>query len=183
MPDLRLVPFERDQLALVGPWFEDPETQRRLGGPGWPCQMLDLADQPLGHFRGAVETGRYRWLAWDHEKAVGYIDCGTFDRWTTWEGGPQGGGVISTVDVPSASIAYVVDPALRRRGYGAAMIGRLRELPELAHVRLFAAGVEPGNSGSVACLVSAGFEPWGPGPDWEGIVYYLWTRSDVTGAR
>jgi hypothetical protein len=45
--------------------------------------MLDLADAPLGIFRGAVETGRYRWLGWEDRRAVGYIDCGTHDRWTT----------------------------------------------------------------------------------------------------
>jgi hypothetical protein len=54
--------------------------------------MLDRADPPLGEFRGAAETGRYRWLAWDRGTAVGYIDCGTYDRWTTWEGGPGGAG-------------------------------------------------------------------------------------------
>jgi hypothetical protein len=36
--------------------------------------MLDLADRPLGEFRGAVETGRFRWLAWVDDVAVGYID-------------------------------------------------------------------------------------------------------------
>lgn len=47
--------------------------------------------------------------------AVGYIDCGTHDRWTTWEGGPRGRGVISEIVVPAGSITYVVDPALRCR--------------------------------------------------------------------
>ena len=30
-----------------------------------------------------METGRFRWLAWDGDTAVGDIDCGTFDRWAT----------------------------------------------------------------------------------------------------
>ena len=94
---LELQPFERRHLPLAEPWFLDRDTQRWLGGPAWPRQMLDRAERPLGEFRGAAETGRYRWLAWAHGSAVGYIDCGTYDRWTTWEGGPGGRGVIDTI--------------------------------------------------------------------------------------
>ena len=169
---LALRPFVRDQLPLVEPWFEDPETQRWLGGPDWPCIAFDLADTPLGGFRGAQETGHYLFLAWDGNAPVGYIDCGTSDRWTTWEGGPVGRGVVSVIDAPSASLAYVTDPARRRRGYGVGTVTLLMRVPELEHVALFAAGIEPGNTASVRCMGSAGFEPLDPVPDWEGIVYY-----------
>jgi RimJ/RimL family protein N-acetyltransferase len=169
---LRLCRFEREHLPLVEPWFEDSDTRRWLGGPAWPRQMLDLAGRPLGEFRGAVETGRYRWLGWDCEKAVGYVDCGTYDRWAVWEGGAHGRGVIETVPVAAAAIAYVVDPALRRRGYCAAMVRALMGTAELRDVGLFTAGVEPGNAGSIECLRKVGFRPLPPEPDWEGIVYY-----------
>lgn len=172
MPDLRLRPFERHHLPLAEPWFTDPDTQRWLGGPCWPAQMLDLSDRPLGEFRGAVETGRYRWLAWERDTAVGYLDCGTFDRWTTWEGGTDGRGVIDTIPVPSAAIAYAVDPALRRRGYATAMITTMMTMPGLAHIALFTAGVEPANAASAGCLLKAGFRPLNPEPDWEGFIYY-----------
>lgn len=72
--------------------------------------------------------------------AVGHIDCGTHDQWATWEGGPGGRGVIGTIDIPAGSIGYVVDPALRRRGYCTAMAGAVLAMPELDHVELFAAG-------------------------------------------
>ncbi len=169
---VRLQPFERKQLSLVEPWFLDADTQRWLGGPAWPRQMLDLADRPLAEFRGAAETGRYRWLAWEHDKAVGYIDCGTYDRWTTWEGGPGGRGVIGTIPRPAGSISYVVDPASRCRGYCTAMVTAVMAMPELAHIRLFTAGVEAANAGSVGCLLKAGFRPLNPEPDREGVVYY-----------
>jgi RimJ/RimL family protein N-acetyltransferase len=132
MNRVELRPFERQRLLLVEPWFTDGDTRRWLGGPAWPRQMLDLADRPLGEFRGAAETGRYRWLAWDQGTAVGYIDCGTCDRWTTWEGGPGGRGVIEAIPIPAASISYVVDPALRRRGYCAAMVEAVMTRPERA---------------------------------------------------
>jgi RimJ/RimL family protein N-acetyltransferase len=138
--------------------------------------MLDMADRPRGEFRGAQETGGYRWLAWDQEQAVGYIDCGTFDRWTRWEGGPNGRGAVSVILVPSGAIAFVVDPRLRGRGYCTTMIEALTQLPELAHIALFGAGIEPDNVASVGCLVAAGFTPEAAEPDWEGLVYYVWSR-------
>jgi RimJ/RimL family protein N-acetyltransferase len=178
MSELRLLPFEREQLREVEPWFDDPDTERWLGGPGWPRLVLDLADRPLGEHRGAIETGHYGWSAWDRDELVGYIDCGTTDRWTTWEGGPNARGVVATLLVPSGNLAYVVDPAVRRQGYGTAMISALLRIPSLAHIELFAAGVEPDNVGSVECLRAAGFEALDSQPDWEGIVYYVKERLE-----
>src|SRR5262245_43796697 len=142
-----------------GPGSHDAAARRWLGGPDWPRQMLEHAGDPLGEFRGAIETGRYRWIAYDDGRAVGFIDCATYDRWATWEGGTGGRGVVSVIDVPSAGFAYVVDPALRHRGHCTAMIAAMPALPELAHIELFAAGVEPDNTGSVACLRKGGFRP------------------------
>src|SRR5262249_9806721 len=169
MSCLQLRPFEGKHLPLVEPWFADAATRRWLGGPGWPRLMLDRASRPLDEFRGAAETGRYRWLAWDQGTAVGYIDCGTYDRWATWEGGPGGGGGGRPgASAPRAgSLGSVVAPARRRRGYCGAMVSGGRAAPDLEHIELFTAGVEPANAGSVGCIRKAGFEPLDPEPDWE----------------
>jgi RimJ/RimL family protein N-acetyltransferase len=111
---------------------------------------------------------------------VGYIDRGTYDRWTTWEGGPGGRGVIDTIDVSAGSISYVVDPALRRRSHCAAMVSAVLARPELEHIQLFAAGVEPANAGSAVCMRKAGFQPLNAEPDWEGVVYYTRFRHPAT---
>ena len=169
---VRLRPFQRRELGLVEPWFSDPEAQRWLGGPDWPYVMLDLADQPLGEFRGARETGRFRWLAWAGETPVGYIDCGTFDRWTTWDGEK----VTESIDVPSGGLALTVAPACRRKGYGRQMLNAVCEVPEMADIKLFGAGVDPENVPCVACLKSAGFTQWDPESDFEGMVYFLRSR-------
>jgi len=158
MGRLQLRPFEREHLPLVEPCFADAATQRWLGGPAWPRQM---AGRPLGEFRGAAETGQHRWFAWDRDTAVGHIDCGTYDRWATWEGEPGGGGVTGTIDVPAGSISYVADPALRRRGYGAAMVSAVLAVPELEHIELFASA-GPAGAGSAGCLRRPGFELLNP---------------------
>ena len=106
------------------------------------------------------------------EVIAGYIGCDTYDRWTTWDGASGGRGVTSAIEVPATNLSYVVDPALRRRGHGTAMINAALATPELAHVALFGAGVEPANAASVLCLLKAGFAPLDSDPDWEGIVYY-----------
>jgi RimJ/RimL family protein N-acetyltransferase len=177
MTHLTLRPFVRENLPLTEPWFSDVETERWLGGTDWPRKMLDLTDRPLGEFRGAMETGRFRWVAWNREDPVGYIDCGTFDRWTTWDLGVEGGHVVATIEAPAAALAYVVDPQFRGRGFAKAMIQRLIEQPELSDVEVFGAGVEPDNVASVRALLRTGFRPLVAQPDFEGFVYFVWRRS------
>ena len=164
----------RADLALVEQWFSDPDTRRYLGGPDWPASMLERGEQAVGsEFRGAVQTGVYRYLARARGRAVGYIDCGTFDRCTICSSeGPDGPIITESLDVPTGSIAFVIDPALRRRGLGRAMIGALLERSELRSVELFEAGVEPGNTASRRCLQVAGFHLRSTQPDWEGMLYY-----------
>ncbi len=173
---LALRPFGPDDLAVVEPWFADGETQRWLGGPEWPLQALRLASAPLGEFRGARETGRFDFIGWQSDVPVGYIGCGTVDRWTTWEGGPGGRGVVEAIEVPAAAVAYVVDPARRRLGHCSAMLSALMARPELAAVQLFGGGVEEGNVASVRCLEVAGWRRLHDEPDWEGYLYYVRRR-------
>jgi RimJ/RimL family protein N-acetyltransferase len=173
--------FTRGDLASVESWFRDPETRRWLGGPEWPALMLDRVDRGVGEvFRGAVQTGAYRYLAHSRGCAFGYVDCGTFDRCTVYGGdGPDGPIITDTLDVATGSIAFVVDPALRRRGFGRAMITALIRVPELRFVELFEAGVEPENTASRRCLEAAGFHPRLPQPDFEGMLYFRSRRTKV----
>jgi RimJ/RimL family protein N-acetyltransferase len=173
--------FTRAELALVEPWFRDPETGRWLGGPQWPANMLDRADRVKGEeFRGAVQTGAYRYLARREGRPFGYVDCGTFDRCTVYGGeGPDGPIITDTIYVAAGSIAFVVDPALRRRGLGLAIITALTRQPELRSVELFEAGVEPDNTASRRCLEAAGFRLRSPQRDFEGMLYYRASRGEI----
>jgi RimJ/RimL family protein N-acetyltransferase len=169
---LTLRALTSDDLPIALPWFDDPETQRQLGGRNWLKNAVAMADVPLGEFRGAAETGRYRWLALDCELPVGYIDCGVYDRWTTWDGER----VVATIEVPCAAIAYTVDPAFRRRGYGRQILEALFEASELADVELFGGGVDPGNVASIRCLMAAGYTQENEEPDFEGMLYFVRRR-------
>ncbi len=48
--------------------------------------------------------------------------------------------------------------------------------PDVADVRVFAAGIDADNTASRRCAVSAGFTPDVDEPDWEDTVYHLLRR-------
>ena len=154
-----LSPLTADDLTVVAPWFRDPATRRYLGGPDWPARMLALGADAVGReFRGAVQSGAYRYLAREDGAPFGYVDCGTF--------------VAPGSDGPTGSIAFAVDPQARGRGLGRAMLAALVRAPELASVAVFEAGVEPENVASRRCLEAARFALAADEPDAEGILYY-----------
>jgi RimJ/RimL family protein N-acetyltransferase len=174
--DLRVL--ARDDLAVIRPWFEDPDTRRFLGGPLWPAAMLAHGARSIGTtFRGATHAGAYHYLALSAGVPVGYIDCGVFDRCTIYGGeGPDGPIILATIEAVTGSIAFAVDPARRRHGLAARMIQALTRHPDLTTVKLFEAGVEPENHGSRGALEAAGFRLPSPVPDCEGMLYYrAWT--------
>jgi hypothetical protein len=79
-PAITLRPLTTASLPTVTRWFDDPDTRRYLGGSDWPGQMLTLGQTQAGTtFRGARQIAAHRWP--EHAGiAVGYLDCGTFDR-------------------------------------------------------------------------------------------------------
>lgn len=179
---ITLRPLTLADLATVTPWFHDPDTRRYIGGPDWPRQMLTLAQTQLGVvFRGARQTAAHRWLAEHDGTAVGYLDCGTFDRWTTCtQTHDQHVVVIDTIDGASASICYTVAPQYRHHGVAQAMIRAMLADPELDDIRIIGAGVEPANIASVRTLLATGFKPHTDEPDWEDIIYFLLDRDRFT---
>ena len=106
-----------DLPAIVG-WFQDPDTSRFLGGPGWPAAMLANAERAVGtDFRGARQTAADHFLALADAVPVGYIDCGTFNRCAVYGGEGQDGPIIlETIEAITGAIAFTIDPARRREG-------------------------------------------------------------------
>lgn len=129
-------------------------------------------------FRGALQLAAYRWLAWEDAQPVGYIDCGTFDRFVVYGGeGPHGPIIHSTIERRTGHIAIVVDPGRRRRGVGRAMIRALLDRPELEDASLLVAGIEPDNVASLRCFEAVGFRRRAEEPDWEGMLDLVLDRG------
>lgn len=177
--DVRLVPFTVDALPLVQPWFRHPEVDRRLGGPEWPARQLRLmTEKPGGEFRGRRVLRTHTWLALDEtDDPVAQIGGDVYDCWTRYLGeGPDGPIIDGREPGPAMGLAYVVDPARWRRGYGTAALRAVTASPEVADVRLFVAGIDADNTASSRCARSAGMAPDDPRPDWEDTVHHILRR-------
>ncbi len=176
---ITLVLFTQAWLPAVQPWFRNPEVRRRLGGPEWPERELRLAaeldDAP---FRGREVLRTHSWVGLDDTgEVVAKIGGDVYDRWTRYDGSVPEAPVISAVEPgPAMGISYVVAPDRWRQGIGRATMRALVEHPELADVRVFAAGIDVDNISSRSCAASAGFAPQSEEADWEGTIYYLLRR-------
>jgi RimJ/RimL family protein N-acetyltransferase len=167
---VRLTPLTAALACAVEPWFTDPEVIRWLGPPRWIHQALAVLSTPvedeLSHGRRVL--GAHGWVALDATGApVGYVGGDVYDRWHH--------GTV-TDDVPSMGLAFVIDPARRRQGWGLALLEAVLAHPELTRVAVFFAGIEPGNTASSALAARAGFLPVDEQPDEEGIVYWRLSR-------
>jgi RimJ/RimL family protein N-acetyltransferase len=154
---IELVPLGEDTLAIAGPWFEDEQTRRWLGGPGWPALVLRLAADPPAEYRGRRMTGRFVWLAYADHTPVGLVETVRYADAT-------------------ASVVLVVDPALRGRGFGRKIIKALLAAPELDATEVVRACIEPENVASVRCFSAVGFSAEADAPDAEGVVYFRHVR-------
>ena len=168
---VRLVPFEPEHLLAVLPWFDDPDTRRRLGGPEWPERELVLRNAARDEeFRGRRVLRSHTFVALDDDgRLVAQVGGDVYDRWTVWD--PAAERVVSTDPRRSMGAAYVVAPGCRGRGYGSATLRALVDAPETADVELFVLGIEPDNAASLGAAAAAGFTPLTTEPDAEDVVY------------
>ncbi len=176
---LTLVRFTEDLLAMVQPWFQYPEVRRRLGGPDWPARELELAEtNPGERFRGRRVLRVHSWVALDLTGApVAKIGGDIYDRWTRYDGSNPEHPVVGSVEPgPAMGLAYVVAPDYWRQGFGTATLRAAVQHPDVADVRLFAAGIDADNTVSLRCASAAGFAPEVTEPDWEDTIYFLLRR-------
>lgn len=179
MQRARLVHFTAGDVKRIEPWFDDPETQSRLGGRNWiRREPLLLGLTVSDEFRGKIVTGRRMWLSLDElGEPVAFVEGEMYDRYAAWDGSDWDHPVVSdVVEVPSMGLTLVVDPARRRRGWGAATLRAVLEHPGVSHIRLFFGGVEQDNVASIACLTKAGLHLRSPEPDFERLLFYSLER-------
>lgn len=177
---VRLVDFRAEDVERIERWFDDLETQERLGGREWIRRAPPLLSSPINEeFRGMTVTGRRMWLSLaETDEPVAFVDAEMYDRYAAWDGSDWNHPRISDiVEVPSMSLAVVVDPARRGGGLGAATIRAVVEHPDVAHIGLFFGGVEVDHISSIRCTEKAGFRLRSPEPDFEGMLYYSLERQ------
>ena len=152
-------------------WFDDPEIDRRLGGRFWIHRALRLRDEAAGEFRGRRVLRSHGWLADDADGTpVAYLGGDVYDRWVRYHG--EGKPLTGEISARTMSLAYVVDPARWRRGYGRAAIEAVLAHPDTADIELWVLGIDSDNLASRRCAESAGYHLIDPVPDFEDTLYY-----------
>lgn len=178
--NMQLVAFNPVDVERIEPWFDDPETQRFLGGRDWIRRAPSLPELTIGdEYRGKVVTGRRMWLSLEESgEPVAFVDGEAYNRYAAWdESDREHPRVSDVVEAPSMGLVVVVDPERRRRGFGSSTIQAVIAHPDVAHIRLFFGEVEIGNLASVRCLEKAGFRVRSTEPDSEGMLRFSRTIS------
>jgi ribosomal protein S18 acetylase RimI-like enzyme len=151
---ITFTPFTSEALASVEPWFDDPETDRWLGGREWPENLLRLLADPPREHRGSVVRERVALVARADGESLALVDA-----------------EIYTDD--SAAVSLIVAPNRRRRGLGAATLRALGAHLAGCGVRALVGGVEQHNTASLRCVERAGFVAVSGKPDEEGFIDYV----------
>lgn len=88
MHRVSLVDFRAEDVERIEPWFDDQETQVRLGGRDWIRREPSFLWLTVGgEFRGKIVTGRRMWLSLDESgEPVAFVDGEMYDRYAAWDG-------------------------------------------------------------------------------------------------
>jgi RimJ/RimL family protein N-acetyltransferase len=169
--------FNEQQAEVIKPWFDDPDTQKWLGGRKWVDNIFRMLDEPVGaEFRGEKKISAYAYVVYDGNEPVGFIDGEITDKWVHYGGESDGEPIyLGEIEGPALGIAFVVNAKHRSKGYGTEIIKTLIKRPEFMKVKVFGAGVEPDNIGSIKTLEVAGFKS-DYTPDFEDMLYFFYRR-------
>src|SRR3546814_19058243 len=108
--ELEFIPVTSDSVKEVEEWFDDPDTQRFLGGREWVRRIPTLLqDSPGVQFRGRGVLARHAWIVHATGGPVGIVDVERYDDGT-------------------AGIALAVAPAMRGNGIGTRILSSLATL-------------------------------------------------------
>lgn len=136
---MQFVTLTTEHLPQIEAWFDDPQTQRYLGGRDWVRRAIKLMHiSPREMYRGKRIVARYVWVVYNESQPVGLLD-------------------IESYADGSAGFAFVVAPEARGRNIGSRILSHFGEMEELRNVQKFVSDVEPENAASRRCLEKAGF--------------------------
>jgi len=148
---MNFVLLSPEQLSIVEPWFDDPDSRRFLGGPEEVAGDIELMRTTPGTvFRGHLVLSNHVWIVYEEEQAVGYLGVECYDNGT-------------------AGFSFLVAPSVRRRGIGVRILSELDRIDVLRETHTYIGGISPSNTASRRCLEKAGFCV-GDRPDHEGML-------------
>jgi ribosomal protein S18 acetylase RimI-like enzyme len=129
--------------AVIGEWFNDKETAKRLE-----------AYVPLRKWLVYMKAvrNRHMFMACDGDRYVGMVDLELEDNHKT------------------GYIAIVVGPEMRGNEYGVQMVRALLEHAAVKGLDVLLAGVEHDNASCLASLRDAGFTATSEAPDKDGFI-------------
>lgn len=136
--------IDEQGLAEYETWFSDAELSRRIERP--TRLWFDYVRQTPHVFA---------WMIYEDGRAIGHLQLDTYPNQTNYLG-------------------LVVNPQLRRQGYGKCILRALLEQAEVAQLQLLEATIEPDNIASQRCFQSAGFRQEPAAPDAEGFLHFVY---------
>lgn len=135
--------FRQGDYQVLASWFDDTETQNRLGPRTWLDRVVALAD---GDPDRCLVTAR------EGDCLVALVDIDIEDG--------------------QAGLAIVVDPLRRREGWGSGALRAVLDDERFSHITSWRVGVEPDNHASLKTFRGVGFLDLGERDD-EGFVYLV----------
>ncbi|MED4570041.1 GNAT family N-acetyltransferase [Brevibacillus agri] len=143
----RMEQLQEEHLAILRTWFQDAEVQKRMEGM-----------EPLEEWYGYVKENDsyFVWIAFLGEQPVGVA-------------------MVEIEEEHAGSIGLIVNPSLRHRGYGKALLREAMQRQELSGVQKWIAGIEADNVACLRCFEAAGFAKEEPVPDEDG--FFLLVRQ------
>ncbi|MEM7534165.1 MAG: GNAT family N-acetyltransferase [Chloroflexota bacterium] len=145
---LRFVSVDESNVAIYDAWYTDEELRHRYEPPtdAWLTYVMETPTV-------------YAWLIYEDERAVGHVQMDIEHR------------------TPSGSVGHVglvVNPTLRRRGYGKRILRSLLQRAELVDLSHLQGTAEVDNIGSQRCMDAVGFIRQSTTPDADGFYTYTY---------
>ena len=134
----------QDDLAVLQEWFADPILNQGVDGDNLPRQFACMQS----------ELNYWAWIACEGDRPVGFV-------WFE----------IQEDGIGNESLG--IQPDLRNRGYGSAMLRALIETPEAQQASCVAAHIDPKNTASIRCHEKVGFVCESDEPDEEGFLRFV----------
>ncbi len=147
MHNLEFRPFDENHFLLYQNWFTDSDLSQRMERP---------TRRWLNYIRSDPRV--HSWMVYDGPQPVGQVQV---DRELSGNG----------------SVAVIVNPSLRNRGYGTSIMRALFSRPELASLDEFEGYIEPDHQAARKLCEATGFHLTNPEPDEEGFLNYVYRRT------